>query len=32
MLVAKYKGKENEDKEVDQNAKVLNDDELKTKL
>uniref|UniRef100_A0AC11DA74 Solute carrier organic anion transporter family member 1A2 n=1 Tax=Ovis aries TaxID=9940 RepID=A0AC11DA74_SHEEP len=32
MLVAKYKGKENEGKEVDQNAKVLNDDELKTKL
>uniref|UniRef100_A0A3Q1N7T3 Solute carrier organic anion transporter family member n=1 Tax=Bos taurus TaxID=9913 RepID=A0A3Q1N7T3_BOVIN len=32
MLVAKFTGKENEGKEMDQNAKVLNDDELKTKL
>ncbi|KAF4022727.1 hypothetical protein G4228_014883 [Cervus hanglu yarkandensis] len=32
MLVAKFPGKENEGKEMDQNAKVLNDGELKTKL
>ncbi|KAM9071440.1 solute carrier organic anion transporter family member 1A2 isoform 4-T13 [Megaptera novaeangliae] len=32
MLEAKFTGKENEGKEMDQNSKVLNDDELKTKL
>ncbi|XP_065743815.1 solute carrier organic anion transporter family member 1A2 isoform X2 [Phocoena phocoena] len=32
MLEAKFTGKENEGKETDQNSKVLNDDELKTKL
>ncbi|XP_049549798.1 solute carrier organic anion transporter family member 1A2 isoform X2 [Orcinus orca] len=32
MLEAKFTGKENESKETDQNSKVLNDDELKTKL
>ena len=32
MLEAKFTGKENEGKEMDQNSKVMNDDELKTKL
>uniref|UniRef100_A0A8C3XCB6 Solute carrier organic anion transporter family member n=1 Tax=Catagonus wagneri TaxID=51154 RepID=A0A8C3XCB6_9CETA len=32
MLEAKFTGKENEGKEMDQNSKVLNGEELKTKL